>query len=81
MMACEWQPIETAPRDGSDVIGFGNNFGDPTGAQGHHHGIVHWDDHYSDFMDSGESWSRMSYLTHWMPLPPPPITEEPPHAS
>lgn len=60
----EWQPIETAPKDGRQVliacpeyihIAFWNG--------------ASWDD--GDFQDNlGTFW------THWMPLPNPPATEK-----
>lgn len=71
-----WQNIETAPRDGSDFIGMGSNFGDISGQQGTHRAIVHYDEGYADFLDSGEACSRMTYLTHWMPLPEAPAPQQ-----
>lgn len=67
----EWQPIETAPRDGTAVLAFWNPLkgGDQTPC----YGVVrctdgrwHYDDEYDD-----EDWATPSY---WMPLPDPPVT-------
>jgi hypothetical protein len=56
----EWKPIETAPRDGSDVLIWCY-----TGEIG----IAHFD--YATFA----WWHNLCEYpdpTHWMPLPPPP---------
>jgi hypothetical protein len=61
-----WQPIDTAPKDGTVVlIHYGTNAS--PGYSGTH--IAHWDEcWWSDWgmrlQDTG--------LTHWMPLPSPP---------
>lgn len=66
----EWQPIETAPRDGTRVI---------LGANG-----VSWYGYYLDNSKSRAPWSgwRVPSMepdpgcqpTHWQPLPDPPKT-------
>jgi len=63
----EWQPIETAPKDGSSILTcrYNNTFHTWDMA------VVSW---------NGETWKviptkdyRLSLLgTHWMPLPEPP---------
>jgi hypothetical protein len=50
----EWQPIETAPRDGTRVLLWDG------GPEAY---IGYW---------SGDSW--ISYPSHWMPLPDPPVS-------
>jgi hypothetical protein len=66
-----WQPIETAPKDGTLVIAFY--------ADRHGHGrysLRYWA--AGDWGARSEGWSdqhrqlRSSDPTHWMPLPPPP---------
>jgi hypothetical protein len=70
-LADQWQPIETAPKDGTEIV---------AGRFNHHFnkwesGVVTWTD---------ETWKvvptrdyRLSFLgTHWMPLPSPPQDEE-----
>ena len=62
--ALQWQPIETAPKDGTEFLGsVGVSY------QG---GVVvlHWDkdDGFIDW--DADFWDP----THWMPLPPPPET-------
>lgn len=75
---CDWQPIETAPRDGSYII-LGNSCGT-------------WIGHYCATSPGGyvfeNPWATMmlnhrhmekfssSVPTHWKPLPPAPYTGE-----
>lgn len=70
-MASEWQPIETAPKDGTEFLG-STKFGVR---------IMRWDDcKYQKraqpyFAGSGlnrPSWDRAYQPTHLMPLPDPP---------
>lgn len=68
-----WQPIETAPRDGKDFVGLGRNWGDPDGE--YHAHVVHFTENEStegDWYGRGADGIRVrfAYLTHWMPLPP-----------
>jgi len=51
----EWQPIETAPKDGQYLLLWGNGV-----FQGFWNGRS-WDD--------GDFYDEMSGITHWMPLP------------
>ncbi len=65
----KWQPIETAPKDGNDVLVFGG--GDYT--------VAHWNgEEWRDYGDIG--WAGMcgddNQPTHWMPLPEPPVGNE-----
>jgi len=80
-----WQPIETAPKDGSAVLGFGLHSGSPPDAQrgvkagDHWWTIMLWDCwRHPDPAGWGEQslWvfakdgkPTWSYPTHWMPLP------------
>lgn len=52
----QWQPIETAPRDGTEILGYREGLGT---------WIVNWDPDEQDF---SPGWTP----THWMPLPEPP---------
>ena len=56
----EWQPIETAPMDGTPIILL--PYGDVT------------DLFVSFWMQSDDRWANneWSKITHWMPLPSPP---------
>ena len=80
----EWQPIETAPKDGTKFLGFG-------GSPDHYHdeyddtrsdmAVMWWDDY------AGGGWRFCSYdgktygewddPTHWMLLPAVPQTTKP----
>jgi len=64
----EWHPIETAPKDGSSILGYGN-FNKMTS--------ILWDDHPGDagwgYSEQGLYYGRLDFKpTHWMPLPEPP---------
>lgn len=60
----DWQPIETAPKDGADIL------------LGAFYDSGHWD----VVLGRWQSWRRLpgwppcgrTYPTHWMPLPAPP---------
>lgn len=58
----EWQPIETAPRDGMEILLF---------ARGQHNdvyrGVGQWSEQSKDWF-----WSFAIRPTHWMALPEPP---------
>ena len=62
----EWQPIETAPKDGNSVIIY-----DPRGTT-----VCEaiYDKHQSSWVDPVETYYRY-HPTHWMPLPAPPVVE------
>ncbi len=63
----EWQPIETAPKDGTPFLAFGISPGQYKFEYGDDIGVTRWKVGY------GGSWSGgPAYPTHWMPLPPPP---------
>lgn len=63
-----WQPIETAPKDGREILGYTEEVGAL---------VMYWDtmsqeqDHWSDGM-SISYWTP----THWMPLPAPPSSAQ-----
>ena len=71
----EWQPIETAPKDGTRVLVFG--FGDDFE-------VVRWTpdagliapglpfNRTGAWKTSQDGWLLPNEVTHWMPLPPPP---------
>ena len=63
----EWQPIETAPKDGTRLLGFGNWSHPENEAPVSFAAVMAW---------SAGRWtvSAMAFrATHWMPLPAPPV--------
>ena len=64
----EWQPIETAPKDGTEVLGFVSS---DTGADDFFAVICFWENQWrvSSVLDATD-------VTHWMPLPEPPEGEQ-----
>ena len=69
-----WQPIETAPRDGSDVLALfsGGNVSFVRWVFNHRTKTTFWND--------ASEWDCYEYEntppTHWMPLPEPPERKE-----
>lgn len=72
----EWQPIETAPKDGTPVLLFEWR-GDPWEEPEANIFVGEWD-HHRDGELYKTQWVCTEYEafnhnpTHWMPLPPPP---------
>ena len=62
----DWQPIETAPMDGTEVLLFGDRF-DSAYLCAFHDGEWKYAGRYPDCWDGG-----IVNPTHWMPLPAPP---------
>jgi hypothetical protein len=62
----DWQPKETAPKDGTCVL-----FGMAGAVDGPYY-VLFWNEDYFEDVSSGEGPS-MDYLTHWahIPVPPP----------
>lgn len=78
-----WHSLDSAPRDGTAILGYGRHVGSPPDAQrGVHPGdhwwaIMVWDifrtpasRRWVFAKDGSPTWSEPS---HWMPLPEPPI--------
>lgn len=64
--AMMWMPIDTAPRDGTRILGLVR--GAPPEVN-----ILHWRDRiWWDDLDQ----VYFQHVTHWMPLPAPPETEK-----
>lgn len=61
----EWQPIETAPKDGTEVLGFSDM--ENIGAGYYFDFILFWKGKWRT-----SSFLEEVYVTHWMPLPEPP---------
>lgn len=66
-----WQPIETAPKDGTEILAFGRAEYERTlYAKGHH--VCWWEGQQETGYWSGRDGDCDYRITHWMPLPPPP---------
>ena len=62
----EWQPIETAPKDGSEILAFARGNRD-------FYGVAQWAEAQAAFNSvAGWFWTFAIRPTHWMPLPEPP---------
>jgi hypothetical protein len=63
-----WQPIATAPKDGTWILVWANHAGVEKRAD-----VLHWSDEWDG---STFGWCNDEYMvggvTHWQPLPPPP---------
>ncbi len=64
----EWQPIETAPKDGSVFLGFATK-DDKNGFA-----VIYFDEELEEFCDAVFA-EKLFYFTHWTPLPAPPMTD------
>lgn len=76
----EWQPIETAPKDGTDVLLFGDWAGEINGmAEKPSIAVGTWTGGASDYGPDGwwylphsDGYACWMKATAWMPLPKPP---------
>lgn len=71
----DWQPIETAPKDGTRILLLGKEYGEPKVSIGAYQDNKVWSDE-SSTTDDGYGWyghdNWSPTPTHWMPLPEPP---------
>lgn len=71
-----WKDIETAPQDGTPVLGFGRMDGEICGCMGQPSITVmnfkydEWTVIHTDY------YSVQVFPSHWMPLPPPPLASQ-----
>lgn len=73
----QWLPIETAPKDGTNVLCWSAEFGAresrnityTPGSPGHAEGRT---DRWWEWLEPKKCWAFNWSPTHWMPLPPPP---------
>ena len=67
-----WQPIETAPRDGTRILAWRPNWKESQA-------VVYWN---SDFQDWETCLGTVFHdCTKWMPLPPPPSETDAPDSA
>lgn len=72
-----WQPIETAPKDGSEILVYGGHYDSDLNSKPDEEesGVSHvWASKSEAFSICGSCYYGAYILnpTHWMPLPPPP---------
>lgn len=68
----DWQPIETAPKDGVPVLIFGL----PSSIGGTRVAMARWDKKHGLWkFQTHSAWGSCvkGFPTHWMPLPKPPV--------
>lgn len=80
-----WQPIKTAPKDGTIILLGGGTWGDDQLPDGPRVMAARWWVHpgraTGDGMwnvcaaEAGFSWFSYKNPTHWMPLPDPPVSK------
>lgn len=74
-----WQPISTAPKDGTDIFLFGWCLDwtkdNSKRAEFQVMTIGFWNDHIGGFQSERDDTADYFEPTHWMPLPPPPVEE------
>lgn len=70
--ASPWQPIETAPKDGTPILAYTP---EPRCINGEIYALA-WCNVYNAWIEAGgEQWEDFN-PTHWTPLPEPPEVEE-----
>lgn len=74
--APEWQPIETAPKDGTSVWAFNGEQAPMCYIAGEGYALWIWADQVLSDVDPSPEQP-----THWMPLPSPPLAARPQEAS
>lgn len=77
-MTEKWQPIETAPKDGTVVLRPHVNWGAKAvrHRRPEHKGFI--PDEYNWLSsDYAQYWPDTAFLPYWMPLPEPPKKEQP----
>ena len=71
-MGDKWQPIETAPKDGTRILAYGKLGFEP--APGIGTVTWNWPGHWECSPSEATEYSAETCeLTHWMPFPEPPI--------
>lgn len=66
-----WQPIETAPKDGTWILGYESRIGMNTKYVPHE--VIRWIAFSEKWRNSAD---QLSEPTHWMPLPAPPAVKD-----
>lgn len=61
-----WRPIETAPKDGAEILGYRESEDDQL--------VCYWHHDLGRFVETVEH--HFGRFTHWQPLPEPPESEQ-----
>ena len=69
----EWQPIETAPRDGQSILATGGGLDDSVQIVSYSEHVGAWETPEATLDDRDDEPDGYSRPTHWMPLPEPPV--------
>lgn len=72
----EWQPIETAPKDGTHILGWAKRFACPRAIYWQPCGDRNYPHPEGGFWLSVIGKKHSGLATHWMPLPEPPLMSE-----
>ena len=70
MPAPEWQPIETAPKDGTEVLVTLHEYGDPTKRRLYE--VARYSERGAGWYGPSAHSPKLYDPTHWMLLPEPP---------
>lgn len=62
-MSSRWRVMKNAPKDGSLIVAWGHNWGDPK--LGVHVHIARWDGGFYSLSDAGV---RLTHLQGWVPM-------------
>jgi hypothetical protein len=57
----EWRPIETAPKDGTLILGFEKNW--------LYRGLIWWEEKQSRWITQNEGWDHADTWVLWAPIP------------
>jgi len=75
----DWQPIETAPKDGTEILGYGPWAGECGGVHaGAEVCTIQWKNGHTDYrgyeweVTHSDMYGVWQAPTHWMPMPSPP---------
>lgn len=78
----EWKTIESAPRDGTEIIGYGRWAGEINGCDTEPtRAIISWKGGRTDYegfdwvVSGTDAYAAWMMPTHWFPLPPSPVSE------
>jgi hypothetical protein len=69
----EWQPIGTAPKDGTPILVWGKCTGEIRGEYRYQSAVVaEWSDLGEEWQMDTDTYGVSVDATHWMPIPEPP---------